>query len=75
MGVIIHYDFRRAERHKEMEEIRTRTRDRLIKSIENPSYYNNTEVVKQSQRDNMRYMELQKEDEEWEGKDRWVELY
>ena len=75
MGVIIHYDFRRAERYREMEEIRMRTRDRLIKSIENPRYYNNTEVVKQSQRDNMRYMELQKEDEEWEGKDRWVELY
>ncbi|MBR2507688.1 MAG: hypothetical protein IKB70_12575 [Bacilli bacterium] len=75
MGVIIHYDFRKQERQKEMREIQERVADRLINFVQDPNYYADTDVTKQIRQDNLRYMELEREEREWGGRDKWVEQY
>ena len=75
MGVIIHYDFRKKERQKEMEEIQNRVSQRLMEYIQNPNYYADEKISDELPKDNLRYIELEKEEIEWGGKDKWVELY
>lgn len=75
MGVIIHYDFRKKERQREMEEIQNRVSQRLMEYIQNPNYYEDEKISDEIHKDNLRYIELEKEEIEWGGKDKWVELY
>ena len=75
MGVIIHYDFRKKERQREMEEIQDRVSQRLMEYIQNPNYYADEKISDEIHKDNLRYIELEKEEIEWGGKDKWVELY
>lgn len=75
MGVIIHYDFRKKERQKEMEEIQNRVSQRLMEYVQNPNYYADEKISDEINKDNLRYIELEKEEIEWGGKDKWVELY
>lgn len=75
MGVIIHYDFRKKERQREMEEIQNRVSQRLMEYTQNPNYYADERISDEIHKDNLRYIELEKEEIEWGGKDKWVELY
>ena len=75
MGVIIHYDFRKKERQREMEEIQNRVSQRLMEYVQNPNYYADEKISDEIHEDNLRYIELEKEEMEWGGKDKWVELY
>ena len=74
MGIIIHYDFRKKEREKEMAEIQDRVSKRLLEYIQNPNYADG-KISDEIHQDNLRYTELEKEELKWGGKDRWVELY
>ena len=75
MGVIIHYDFRKKERQREMEEIQNRVSQRLMEYVQNPNYYADEKISDEIHEDNLRYIELEKEEMEWGGKDKWVEFY
>lgn len=75
MGKIIHYDFRRETRRQEMQEIQDRVGNRLANFLTNPAFYSDEKVALQIKQDNLRLMELEKEEREWGGRLQWEELY
>ena len=75
MGKIIYYDFRRETRRQEMQEIQDRASKRLINFINNPDTYTNDGIRKQIREDNLRLLELEREERKWGGRLQWEESY
>lgn len=73
MGKVIHYDFNREMRRKEMEEIQQRTTERLIRFMQDPSFYSDELVQGEIHKDNFRYLQLENEEEKWGGRLSWEE--
>lgn len=74
MGKITHYDFRKEVRQQEMKEIQQWLEKTLIEAYKKgvrltPETY---QKVKEYQN---RWRELQLEEKEWGGRDRWEEYY
>lgn len=63
MGKLIYYDFRKEERRKEMQEIQARVAERLF-----AGNYEDDKMREQAQRDTLRYTELLKEENFWQGR-------
>lgn len=75
MGKIIHYDFRRETRRQEIQEIQDRVGSRLANFLTNPAIYTDDATREQIRKDNLRLMELEKEEREWGGRLQWEESY
>lgn len=74
MSKIIHYDFRKAQRRKEMEEINKRMNKRLIAYALGQNPYKDEKICRQQKIDNQRFAELQEEEKLWaETGSKWVE--